>query len=156
MLSSSGWQTLLGQYQNDDNVQTLLRAIQYAFDFADHEDTLLIKFIKPQSKQAGILTQMLQDVGTCCDFIQSYAKDPQFCTSSSSGSSGFVNMVFSGKRTLKNIGDGPEDKIKELSDVLVKRRTAFLDRATISTQMTAFQILDDVAKISTQLSNAGR
>ena len=65
-------------------------------------------------------------------------------------------MPFLGKRTLKNIGDGPEDKIKELSDVLVKRRTAFLDRATISTQITAFQILDDVAKISTQLSDVGK
>ena len=62
-------------------------------------------------------------------------------------------MLFSGKRTLKNIGDGPGDKIKELSDVLVKRRTAFLDRATISTQVTAFQILDDVANISTQLQD---
>jgi hypothetical protein len=61
-------------------------------------------------------------------------------------------MLFSGKRTLKNIGDGPQDKIKELSDVLVKRRTAFLDRAVISTQTTVFQILDDVVKVSTQLS----
>jgi hypothetical protein len=98
---------------------------------------------------------MLEDVGTCCDFIQSYAKDPKFCTSSSSASSAFVNMPFSGKRTLKNIGGGPKDKIKELSDVLVKRRTAFLDRATISTQITAFQILDDVAKISTKISDVG-
>jgi hypothetical protein len=78
------------QYQNDDNVQTLLRAIQYAFDFADHEDTLLIKSIKPQSKQARILAQMLEDVGTCCDFIQSYAKDSEFCTSASSVSSASV------------------------------------------------------------------
>ena len=67
-----------------------------------------------------------------------------------------MNVLFPGKRTFKNIGDGPEDKIKELSDVLVQRRTAFLDLATISTQTTAFQILDDVAKISTQLSDAGR
>ena len=65
-------------------------------------------------------------------------------------------MLFSGRRTLKNIGDGPEDKIKELSDVLINGRTAFLDRATISTQITVFQILDDVAKVSTQLSNVGR
>ena len=76
---------------------------------------------------------------------------------------GFVNMLLSGKRTFKNIGGGPEEKIKELSDVLVKRRSAFLDQATISTEITAFQILDDVAKISTQLqdlknqvSDAGR
>jgi hypothetical protein len=76
---------------------------------------------------------------------------------------GFVNMLFSGKRTLKNIDGGPEEKIKELSDVLVKRRKAFLDQATISTEITAFQILDDVAKVSIQLqyltsqvSDAGR
>jgi hypothetical protein len=132
-----------------------------AFDFAYHEDTL--KSIKPQSEQARILTLMLQDVCSCCDFIQSYAKDSQFCTSSSSASLTFVNMVFSGKRTLKNAGGGLEKKIKELSDILVKRRNAFLDQATVSTEITAFQILDDVAKISTQLryltiqvSDAGR
>ena len=132
-----------------------------AFDFAHHEDT--IKSIKPKSEQELILTVMLQDVGSCCDFIQSYAKDSQFCTSSSSASLTLVNMIFSGKRTLKNIGGGPDKKIKELSDVLVKRRNAFLNQAIISTEITAFQILDDVANISTQLqhlsnqvSDAGR
>jgi len=125
-----------------------------AFDFAHHEDTL--KSIKPQSEQARILTLMLQDVCSCCDFIQSYAKDSQFCTSSSTASLVVVDMVFSGKRTLKNIVGGPEEKIKELSDVLVKRRKAFMDQATISAEITAFQILDDVAKISTQISYAGR
>jgi hypothetical protein len=65
-------------------------------------------------------------------------------------------MLFSGKRTLKNIGGGQEEKIKELSDVLLNRRKAFLNQATISTQITVFQILDDVAKISTQLSDVGR
>jgi len=124
-----------------------------AFDFAHHEDTL--KSVKPQTEQAQILTLMLQDVCSCCDFIQSYTKDPQLCTSFSSVSLAFVNMVFSGKRTLKNIGGGPEKKTKELSDVLAKRRKAFLDQATISTEITAFQILDDVEKISTQVSDAG-
>ena len=120
-----------------------------AFDFAHHEDTL--KSIKPQSEQARILTLMLQDVCSCCDFIQSYTKDSEFCTSSSSASFAFVNMLFSGKRTLKNIDGGPEKKINELSDVLIKRRKAFLDHAAISTEITAYQILDDVVKISTQL-----
>ena len=64
-------------------------------------------------------------------------------------------MIFSGKRTLKNIGGGQDKKIKELSDVLLSRGKAFLDQATITTQITAFQILDDIAKISTQLSNVG-
>ena len=65
----------------------------------------------------------------------------------------FVNMLFSGKRALTNIRGGAEEKIKELSDVLLKRRKAFLDQATISTEITAFHILDDVANISTQLQN---
>jgi hypothetical protein len=62
-------------------------------------------------------------------------------------------MLFSGKRTLHNIGGGPDKQIKKLSDVLVKRRTAFLDRAVISTQTTVFQILDGVVKMSTQLED---
>ena len=115
-----------------------------------------MKSIKPQSEQARILTLMLQHVCSCCDFIQSYTKDSQFCTSSSSTSLGIVNMLFSGKRTLKNIGGGPEEKIKELSDVLAKLRKAFLDQATISTEITAFRILDELEKISTQVSDAGR
>ena len=112
-----------------------------------------MKSIKPQSEQARILTLILQDVCSCCDFIQSYAKDSQFCTSSSSDSLTFAHVLFSGKRTLTNAGVGLEEKIKELSDVLVERRKAFLGQATISTEITAFQILDEVAKISTQLQD---
>jgi hypothetical protein len=125
-----------------------------AFDFAHHEDTL--KSIKPQSEQARILTLMLQHVCSCCDFIQSYTKDSQFCASSLSASLAFVNMLFSGKRTLKNIGGRPEEKIKVLSSVLLKLRKAFLDQATISVEIAAFQILDELEKISTQISDAGR
>jgi hypothetical protein len=146
---------ILEQYERDDNVNSLFRAMHDAFDFSRHEDTL--KSIKPESEQARILTLMLQDVCTCCDFIQSYAseKDSKFCASSSISLT-FVNMSPSGKRTFNNIDGGQDKKIKELSDVLVKRRTAFLNQTTISTQITAFRILDDVAKISTQLSDAGR
>ncbi|KAH8987282.1 hypothetical protein EDB92DRAFT_1137838 [Lactarius akahatsu] len=71
-------ETLLEQYQRDDNVLALLGAMHDAFDFAHHEDTL--KSIKPDSKQAEILTMMLRDVCSCSDFIQSYAEDSQFCT----------------------------------------------------------------------------
>jgi len=144
----------LEQYQRDNNVQTLLEAMHDAFDFAHHEDTL--KSIKPQSEQARILTLMLQDVCSCCDFIQSYARDSQFCTLSSSAPLAFVNVVFSGKRMLKNIAGGPEKKIEDLSDALDKRRRAFLGQATISTEVTVFQILDDLGRLSSQISDAGR
>ena len=60
------------------------------------------------------------------------------------------------KKTIKNTAGGAEKKMKELSDALVNRRKAFLDQATISTEITAFQILDDMAKISTQVSDVGR
>ena len=120
-----------------------------AFDFSHHEDTL--KSIKPKSEQARILTLLLQDVCTCCDFIQSYAKDSQFCTSSSSPLLNIVIILLSGKRTFNNISGGQDKKIKDLSDVLTKRRTDFFNQAIISVEVTAFQILDDVAKISSQL-----
>jgi hypothetical protein len=61
-------------------------------------------------------------------------------------------MLFSGKRTLRNILGGP-GKIKELSDVLIKRRKYFLEQAAISPEITAFQILDDVVRRSTELQN---
>ena len=80
---------LLKQYENDDNVKTLVQAMHDAFEFGGHEDALFIKSIRPQSKQAEILTQMLTDVGDCCDFIQSYDRDP-FCTSSLPASLAFV------------------------------------------------------------------
>ena len=54
---------------------------------------------------------------------------------------------------MRNVDGGPEKKIKELSDVLISRRRAFLDHSTISTEITAFQILDDIANISTQLQD---
>ena len=60
-------------------------------------------------------------------------------------------MVLSGKRTLKNIDGRQDEKIKKLSDVLIKRRKAFLDQATISTKINAFQILDSVAQTLIQL-----
>ncbi len=142
------------QYGRDDNVKTLLEAIHDAFNFSHHED--ILKSVKPQSEQARILTLMLQDVCTCCDFIQSYAKHSQFCTSSSSSSLAIVNMLLSGKRAFNNMDGGQDKEIKKLSDVLVERRAAFLDQTTISTQITAFQILDNVEKISTLLSNVGR
>ena len=58
-------------------------------------------------------------------------------------------------RMLKNIGSGVEEKFQELSTAIVEHRKAFLDQAVITTEITAFQILNDVGKISSQLEDAG-
>jgi len=135
-------QELADQYQRDDNVRTLVESMHDALDFTRHEDTL--KCIKPDSKQADIIALMLRDVCSCSDFIQSYTKDSLF----------FV-------RTLKNLGSGVEGKFQELSSALQEHRRAFLDQAVITTEITAFQILNDVGNvvdkidgISTQLKLA--
>ena len=65
-----------------------------AFDFANQED--ILKSIKRDSKQAQILTLMLQHVCNCSDFIQSYTKDVQFCMSSSNTSLANVNTHMQG------------------------------------------------------------
>lgn len=46
---------------------------------------------------------------------------------------------------------GAERKIQDLSTALVEHRRAFLDQATITTEITAFQILDDVGIISAKV-----
>ncbi|KAH9051374.1 hypothetical protein EDB83DRAFT_1307890 [Lactarius deliciosus] len=125
-------QALLEQYQRDENVLALLEAMRDAFDFTNHEDTL--KSIKPDSKQATILTLMLQDICNCGDFIQSYAKDLEFW-----------------KRTLKNVGGGVSKEIEDLSTALAEHRRAFFDEAIIATEITAFQILDDVGIIKAKV-----
>jgi hypothetical protein len=72
-------QTLLLQLQRDDNVQTLLKAIQDGFEFAREADAL--KNMEPASTQARILDEMLECVSECARFIISYAEDVQVGTS---------------------------------------------------------------------------
>ena len=116
-----------------------------AFDFTRHEETL--KSVAPKSKQAEILTLMLEDVCGCCDFIQSYTKDSRFCTSFLPAWLINSSKHFSVIRMLKNVGSGVEDKIQELSATLDEHRRAFFDHAVITTEITAFQILNDVGSI---------
>ncbi|KAH9032448.1 hypothetical protein EDB85DRAFT_2145566 [Lactarius pseudohatsudake] len=117
--------TLLEQFRLDDDIRTLLVAMHDAFDFANQEDRF--KAIGRVSTQVQILTLMLQHVCNCCDFIQSYAKDSQFW-----------------KRTLTNIGGQVNKQIEDFHTTLHKLQKAFLDEATITTEITALQILDDV------------
>jgi hypothetical protein len=97
---------------------------------------------------------MLKDVCASCKFIQSYVEDSQG-TLCPSATLAFVNILFLVKRILKGIGGGLDNKISDLSDALVECRRAFLDQTIISTQNTASQILDELEKISTQVSDAG-
>ena len=66
---------------------------------------------------------------------------------------GDVNMWFSGKRMLKNTGSRADKKIEDFRTTLLELHKAFLDEATITTEITALQILDDVGIIS---ANVGR
>ena len=122
-----------------------------AFDFANQGD--ILKSIKRESKQARVLTLMLQHVCNCSDFIQSYTKDSQFCTSSLTTLLSKVNTQFTGKRTLVNLGSQVSKRIGDLCSTFIELRKAFLDQAAITTEITALQILDDVGIISANVSN---
>ena len=49
------------------------------------------------------------------------------------------------------MGGGATKEIEDLSAALVEHRRAFLDQATITTEITAFRILDDVGIISARV-----
>ncbi len=59
-----------------------------------------------------------------------------------------VNPLFSGKRILKNTGSPVGKKIEDFRTTLLELHKSFLDEATITTEITALQILDDVGIIS--------
>ena len=52
---------------------------------------------------------------------------------------------------MKNIGGRAAKDIEDLSAALVEHRRAFLDQATITTEMTAFQILDSMGILSAKV-----
>ena len=66
-------------------------------------------------------------------------KDCVTSSSCSSASLAFINLLFSVEIESVDIWGRP---VHEMSDVLVERRKAFLDQATISMEITAFQILN--------------
>ncbi|KAI9433078.1 hypothetical protein BJY52DRAFT_1422825, partial [Lactarius psammicola] len=128
-------------FQRDNNIRTLLGAMHDAFDFANREDTF--KALRRESKQAQILTLMLQH-------------DSQFLADAVAD----VNMWVSGKRILKNTGSQADKQIEDFRTTLLELHAAFLDEATITTEITALQILDDVGIISADVgimsTNVGR
>ena len=137
------------QVQRDEKIQALLEAIHDAFDFA--QEAAPLENISPQSKQGNILMLMLGHVCCCIDFIQSYAKDTKF-RMSPSVLLAIINVLFAGKRLLKNSIIGEVDKqIEALCNTLVELRKAFLDRVAVTTEITVVQILDNVNLISDHL-----
>jgi hypothetical protein len=139
-------QTLLEQFERDDNVRTLLVAIRDSFDFANQEDAF--KTIERVPRQSQILTLMFLHVCNCCDFIQSYAKDSQYCMWPLPIPVADVNIQFLGKRILKTTSSQVDKKIEDFRTTLLKLHRAFVDEATITTEITALQILDGVGIIS--------
>src|SRR6266702_568529 len=65
--------------------------------------------------------------------------------------SGRRKHVVLGKRVLKNIGGQVNKQIEDFRIALLELRKAFLDEATITTEITALQILDDMGIISANI-----
>ena len=62
-------------------------------------------------------------------------------------------MWFSGKRIFKNIGGERDMKIEDYRTTLFHLQDLFLNHATVTTEITALQILDDVGGLSTRLGS---
>jgi hypothetical protein len=145
------YQTLLNQFQLDDNVQTLLIAIRDAFEFAKDADVLTN--IQRGSTQEKILEEMLQCVSESAEFIESYAKDLQVGTSSWPLSLVITNILLPGKRVLKNIGGQLDDKVETYRATLLRLHKKFLAYTSVIAGAAVLQIRDDVRARQTEKSN---
>jgi hypothetical protein len=63
-----------------------------------------------------------------------------------------ANVGFSGIRILKNTGGQVDKKIEDFRTTFLELHKAFVDEATITTEITALQILDGVGIISANVS----
>jgi hypothetical protein len=59
-----------------------------------------------------------------------------------------LNVQFSGRRILKNTVSEVDKTIEDFRTTFLKLHKAFVDEATITTEITALQILDGVGIIS--------
>ncbi|KAI0259279.1 hypothetical protein BC834DRAFT_846835 [Gloeopeniophorella convolvens] len=75
--------TILAQIGRDENVKALVLAMHDALDLA--RDTSAFESNIQESTQKDILMAMLTHICDCGEFIQTYAKDTQFCTSQTNG-----------------------------------------------------------------------
>ena len=64
-----------------------------------------------------------------------------------------MRLSLAGKRMLKNIGGRANAQIEDFRTTLLELRKAFLDQATITTEITVLQILDDVGIISANVGS---
>jgi hypothetical protein len=108
-----------------------------AFQFAEEADAL--RDIRPESRQATILENMLRCVTECAEFITLYAEDVQVGASSRSLSLVITNMWFTGKRILKNIFGPVDGKIAQYRTNLIRLRDRFLTHAAITTEVTVME-----------------
>ena len=149
------YQSILDQVNRDKNVKTLLEDIHDVFNLGKLVDSL--GAIKSGSTQAQILTAMLQHVCNCGDFIQSYAKNTQFCMYILPNSFLTLNMSLAGQRIMKSFIGQDDAQIEDYRSSLFRLRDLFLNHATVTTEITVVQILDNMAKldgISTQIADA--
>ncbi|KAI0259543.1 hypothetical protein BC834DRAFT_846690 [Gloeopeniophorella convolvens] len=78
VLMNSLVQTVLAQVERDENVRALVLAMRDALDLARDASTFENNI--QDSTQRDILMTMLTHTCDCGEFIQTYAKDTQFCT----------------------------------------------------------------------------
>uniref|UniRef100_A0A8H8CGW4 Nephrocystin 3-like N-terminal domain-containing protein n=1 Tax=Psilocybe cubensis TaxID=181762 RepID=A0A8H8CGW4_PSICU len=120
---------ILSQFERDQNVVMLVKAMRDTFDLTQAKDILVA--IKPGSNQALILKTMLKHVSICNDVIQRYASDKQFV-----------------KRLFKNITGEASDEIQTLCDTLTNLRRDFVDNGIINMQIAVHLIQQSLSILS--------
>jgi hypothetical protein len=129
---------LLHQFQRDDNIRTLLKAIRDAFEFAKQADVL--RNMEPASTQAKFLDEMLECVSECARFITSYAEDLRVGVSPSSTSLDIrYNDMIVEQRTLKNMVGQVDEKVERYRTTLARLRQELLAHATVTTEVAVLE-----------------
>jgi hypothetical protein len=90
----------------------------------------------------------------CGYFIQSYAKDVNFCVYLSRSHSR-ANVIYLGTRLLKNLPGNKVDVIAKFRERLKKLHDAFIDETIVNVDINVLRILGQVGSISERFEEHG-
>jgi hypothetical protein len=145
----------LQQVERDGKVAGLVRVMKTVFETATEAESELVARCK-DSKQALVVSRMLQQASECGNFILSYAKpeNANFCEYSTSCLADALTAAL-GNRLVKNTISTVDKAIERYNTVLEGLINDFRIRTNHVTNVYVLRIANDLEDVAMKLSELG-
>src|SRR6266545_5835072 len=128
--------------------------MEQALDLTPDADTLKLR-CKLSKNHEKTLVLMMHQISECGRFVQSYAKDVNFCMSfiSFKVDNGLIRSL--GKRFIKNMASNEKKIVVNFQETLMKLRHNFLSEVIVTVEINVFRILAELESITEVIKGLG-